>query len=549
MNKKWYLLLVLALLAALALVACGGGTTETAVEPTAAPVEEPAATEAAPAEEVAAPTEAPTEAVEPTAEPVAEATEAPAVVEPAGTLRIWADDTRAPILQDLADEVLAAYNLELVVELKSAIRDDFQVAAPLGEGPDIIVIAHDQAGTLVDNGLLATVDLGDKVADFAPKALEACTFDGMLYCVPYATENMAFFYNTDLVETAPATWEEVVSVGQALVAEGKTTYVMAVTGTTYDAYPLYTSLGGYIFGKDDAGNWNPEDLGIDSEGMITGVQWLADGVANGELPADWDWANNHALFETGEAPFIMAGPWALGRFREAGVPYAIANFPDGGYPFAGTQGFFISAQSENVLLAQAFLSEFIASTETQLALYEVGQRPPAYLPALAEVDDPDLIAMAAAGENATMMPAIPAMGSVWGNWNDGVVLARDGKQDAETAMTEAATKIRDLIANPLTGMVNVPGSYQAQAGCPGDWQPECAVTAMTMGDDGLYASGPFSLKAGDYEVKVALDGSWTTNYGVDGAPDGDNYKFTLTADGDVSFSYDPATNLLEIVLP
>jgi len=556
MNKKWYLLVVLALLTTLALVACGGGATNTTEEPAvpaateAAPVEE-----AAPAEEVAEPTEAPVEEPteapmeEPTEAPMEEPTEAPAAVEPAGTLRIWADDTRAPILQDLADEVLAAYNLELVVELKSAIRDDFQVAAPLGEGPDIIVIAHDQAGTLVDNGLLAPVDLGDKEADFAPKALEACTFDGELYCVPYATENLAFFYNTDLVETAPTTWDEVVSTGEALMDEGKTTYIMAVTGTTYDAYPLFTSFGGYIFGKDADGNWNPEDLGVDSEGMIAGVQWLADGVANGDLPADWDWANNHALFETGEAPFIMAGPWALSRIRESGIPYAITSFPDNGYPFAGTQGFFISAQSENILLAQAFLNEFIANTDTQLALYEVGQRPPAYLPALEQVDDPDLVAMAAAGENATMMPAIPAMGSVWGNWNDAVVLARDGKQDAKSAMEDAGTKIRALIANPLTGMVNVPGSYQAQAGCPGDWQPECTVTAMTMGDDGLYTSGPFSLTAGDYEVKVALDGSWTTNYGVDGAPDGDNYTFTLDADGDVSFVYDPATKLLEIVLP
>ncbi|MCK7580530.1 MAG: hypothetical protein MZV65_36065 [Chromatiales bacterium] len=91
------------------------------------------------------------------------------------------------------------------------------------------------------------------------------------------------------------------------------------------------------------------------------------------------------------------------------------------------------------------------------------------------------MAMAEAGENANMMPAIPAMGSVWGNWNDAVVLARDGKQDAETAMTEGATKIRALIANPLTGMVNVPGSYQAQAGCPGDWQPDCAATADDQG--------------------------------------------------------------------
>jgi hypothetical protein len=64
----------------------------------------------------------------------------------------------------------------------------------------------------------------------------------------------------------------------------------------------------------------------------------------------------------------------------------------------------------------------------------------------------------------------------------------------------------------------------------------------------LYRSGPFTLKAGDFEGKVALDGGWTTNYGVDGKANGDNYKFTLAADGTVEFVYDPATNILEITV-
>ena len=370
-----------------------------------------------------------------------------------------------------------------------------------------------------------------------------------MFCLPKTawpptSENLGFFYNTDLVKTPPTTWDEVVSMGEALKKEGKVDYIMSVTGTTYDAYPLFTSFGGYIFGKDDKGNWNPQDLGVDSAGMIEGVKWLADHVKNGDLPSDWDWANNHALFEQGKTPFIMAGPWALDRIRASGVPYAVTNFPSGGFPFAGTQGFFINAQSKNVLLAQAFLTEFVATEDTMLKLYDVGKRPPAYLPALAKVDDKDLAAMAVAGEKAQMMPAIPAMGSVWGNWNDAVVLARDGKQDAETAMKEGAAKIRALIANPKTGMVNVPGSYQAKAGCSGDWQPDCDATAMKKGDDGKWTSGPFKLAAGDYEVKVAMDGSWDTNYGVDGKAGGDNYKFTLSAESEVSFVFDPDTKVL-----
>lgn len=495
----------------------------------------------------AAPTEAPTEAPKPTEA----ATEAPTEAAPAATLRIWADDTRAPALEKLAPAFLAEYNVALNIELKSSLRDDFQLAAPLGEGPDILFgIPHDQVASIVANGLAAELDLGEKAAQFVPSTLDACKYDGKLYCMPYATENLAFFYNTDLVETAPTTWDEVVEMGEALKAEDKVDYIMAVTGTTYDLYPLYTAFGGYIFGKDANGNWNDQDLGVDSEGMIAAAQWLKDQLDKGNIPADWDWANNHALFETGAAPFIMAGPWALDRIRQSGIPYAITNFPAGpageGYPFSGVQTVLINEQSENKLLAQAFLTEFVATEDTMTELYNVGQRPSAFISVLEKLDDADLIAFGKAGINATAMPAIPAMGSVWGNWDTSILLVRDGKQDAKTALKEGAEKIRALIANPAYGMVNVPGSYQDQAGCESAWAPECAATQMSKNDEGLWVSGPFALKAGEYEAKVALDGNWTTNYGVDGEADGENYKFTLDADGEVDFVYDEATHMLTI---
>jgi hypothetical protein len=96
-------------------------------------------------------------------------------------------------------------------------------------------------------------------------------------------------------------------------------------------------------------------------------------------------------------------------------------------------------------------------------------------------------------------------------------------------------------------MVNIPGSWQAASGaCDGDWKPDCEGSALTQGDDGLW-TGSFELTTGDYEVKVAMDGGWTLNYGVDGVTDGDNYAFSMAADGTVTFTYDPETHLLEIV--
>jgi len=524
------------------LVACGGQATEAPAEPTEAmeePMEEP--TEAPMEEPTEAPMEEPTEA--PMEEPTAEA-----AVEPVATLRIWADDTRSAILSDLADDFFAAYQVEVIVEEVSGINEQFPIAAPAGEGPDITIVPHDQAGAMVANGLLAPLDLGAKADLFVPGSLESATYDGVLYGMPYATENLAFFYNTDLAPEPPTTWDEVLEMGKALQDEGKVTFGMGLSGTTYDAYPLMTAYGGYIFGKDDAGNWNPEDLGVDSPGMIAAGQWLQDAVADGFISDSTDWDTAHVLFETGEVPFLMAGPWALDRIRESGIPYAITNFPSAeqeGYPFLGVQIFIVNAFSENPLLAQAFLTDFVATEEVMTQLYQAGNRPSAYQPVLDATDDPDLLAFGEAGKNATPMPAIPEMGSVWGSWNDAIVLIMQGEQTPEEALGVAGEQIRALIGGAALGMVNVPGDWQAASGvCDGDWDPACEGSALSE-VDGKF-TGSFELPAGDYQVKVALDGGWTTNYGVDGVPDGDNYTFTMAADGTVTFTYDPETNLLEI---
>ena len=549
MNKKLLTLLAaLLLVGILALTACGGGTaepteapqpTEAVVEPTEAPMEEP--TEA-PMEE---PTEAPME--EPTEAPMEEPTEAPAV-EPEVSIRVWADDTRAPILVELGDAFAAEYGVGLIVEQVADIRDQFVIAAPAGEGPDIIIGAHDWIRQLVASGLLAPMDLGTKNDQFLPASLSAFTYDGVLYGMPYAIENLAFFRNSDLVPDAPATWDDVVTIGTQLQADGKTTYGFALTGTTYDAFPLQTAFGGYIFGRDDNGNYNPNDLGVDSPGMVAAADWIAQNVADGFMPDSTDWDTAHVLFETGEVPFLMAGPWALDRIRESGIPYAISDFPDNGQPFLGVQGFMVNALSDNVLLAQAFLTEFVATPEVMQALEDAGNRPSAYLPVFDAITDPDLLAFGEAGTNAIPMPAIPEMGTVWGSWGDAFTLIINGDDTPDNALATAAAQIRSLIGGAMAGMVNVPGSWQAAAGCPGDWQPDCELTALTDNGDGTY-SGTFTVPAGDYEAKVALDGSWALNYGVDGKQDGDNYTFSVSADGPVTFTYDSSTNILTIEAP
>ncbi len=98
-----------------------------------------------------------------------------------------------------------------------------------------------------------------------------------------------------------------------------------------------------------------------------------------------------------------------------------------------------------------------------------------------------------------------------------------------------------LLASPSLAApvsVTIAGSLQDELGCPGDWQPDCAATHLAYdGDDDVWQD-VFSLPAGAYEYKAALDDSWDENYGANATRDGANIPLNLTAPTDVKFYYD-----------
>ena len=85
--------------------------------------------------------------------------------------------------------------------------------------------------------------------------------------------------------------------------------------------------------------------------------------------------------------------------------------------------------------------------------------------------------------------------------------------------------------------VTVAGTIQSLAGCPGDWAPECPDTFMTSMGDGIWEA-TFELPSGSYEYKIAINGSWDENYGLDGVSGGPNIPLVLESDMAVTFQFD-----------
>jgi len=369
-----------------------------------------------------------------------------------GTLTIWVNPERAPIIEAAGKEFTAKYNVPIRIQTMGFgdVRNNFNVAAPAGNGPDIIAGAHDWIGQLYSNGLLAPIDLGDKTKSFDPVGIQAFTYDGKLVGVPYQVESVALYYNKDLVPTPPATWDDAIAISKKLLDDKKIDLGIAlVGGDLYGHYGMITAFGGGIFGRDTQGGYDPKQVMLDSAGSIDAAKEMATLVKDGIVKADVTYDVAKDLFLKGKLAMWVDGPWELDSIKKSGLNFGLAVLPKGSKdarPFVGVQGFMVSKFSKNALVAQAFVTEFLATDAVMKKLYEAQFGVPAWLPTRKDVMNADIEAFSASIGNGDPMPAIPAMDSVWNIANNAVTLIYQGKAEPDQAMKDAATALRDAIA-------------------------------------------------------------------------------------------------------
>lgn len=367
-----------------------------------------------------------------------------------GKILIWADDTRAPVFREIGAQYTKITGVPVeVVEIPfGSIRDQFVTAAPTGEGPDLIIGAHDWVGELAANGLLAEILLPPELAaQFDKVSLEAFTY-GRLYGLPYAREGVGLLYNKKLVPVLPKTFEELVELARKLTDPTVPQYGFVVQNPDpYHEFPFLSALGGYIFGYDAEGKLNPCDVGLDSPGAIAGAEILQSLFAEGLIPAGLDWDTWTSLFVEGRIAMVITGPWFVGRAKAAGIDIGVAPIPpiqgQNPKPFVGVQGVMVSAFSPNLPLVYDFLFNYFATKSTMLALYAKDPRIPAFLPAYEEVAaDPILKGFAESIANGVPMPNIPQMSAVWGAWADAMSLIGNLALSPAEALKQAADNIR-----------------------------------------------------------------------------------------------------------
>jgi len=390
----------------------------------------------------------------PDASPTEEAPEEPGAGPGEDVLVVWADANRVQPVRTAAERFTADTDIPVeVVEVNFGdIGPNFITQVPLGEGPDIMLTAHDGLGGLMAAGVVAPITLGDVAGEFAQSAIDACTWEGQLFCVPVSVENIALIRNTELAPEAPATWDDMIAAGEAAGTEFPMLMQVTPEGDPFHMYPLQTSFGAPVFIQDADGSYTDE-LGMTGEAGEAFAAWLREQGEAGNLSTDIDSAIAMEEFGNGNSPFLISGPWAL---TQAGIPdiedqLAVDPIPSAGgqqaQPFVGVQGFFLSSRSEHALDAMLFMTDFLASYDVQVELAVADNRVPARLDAAetALAGNDLMFGFSAVGETGVPMPAIPAMSQVWQFW--GVTQAQiiEGTVDPAAAWNQMNEDILEAI--------------------------------------------------------------------------------------------------------
>jgi maltose/maltodextrin transport system substrate-binding protein len=363
-----------------------------------------------------------------------------------GEILVWIGTNRdEAALQSILDKFTADLGIPAKVEVVHPVPDKFQQAAATGDGPDLVMFAHDRFGDWAAGGLIDPVTPGKEITDgILPTAWDAVTIGGKTWGYPVGVEAVGLVYNKKLVPTPPASFDDVKALA-ATLGNGKT--IMWDYNNTYFTFPLMAANGAFAFQKGADGKYNGKETGVNNDGAIEGATVLKDLIDSGVMPKGVDYGVMDGAFAKGELGMVLNGPWSWAGYKTAGIDVGVAPIPSVGgqpsKPFVGVFAFAVNAASPNKDLAVELLENYILTDESLAIWNKTGQ-----LGALADISsgeaqssDPLVAATLSNAAIGVPMPSNPEMGAFWSAMGPALSNITSGTQDVKPALDDAAKRI------------------------------------------------------------------------------------------------------------
>jgi maltose/maltodextrin transport system substrate-binding protein len=352
-------------------------------------------------------------------------------------------------LQRVGDAFEKISGVKVEVQHPEGAPEKFQQAAGAGKGPDIFCWPHDRVGEWAKAGLLTPIRPGKKiVAEIEETSWDAFRYQGKLWGYPIAIEANGLIYNKDLVPKPPATWDEVIALDAQLAKQGKKA-VLWDFNKSFFTWPMLAGAGGYVFGKDKRGDYDPQDVGVNTPGSVKAGEMLKRLIDEKVIPKGARYADMEAGFAAGQVAMMISGPWAWDNAKKARINFGVAPIPavvpgQPSQPFVGVLGCLIASPSKLKDVAREFIEHHLLRPEQLKVINaDVPLGVPANKAFYAELSAD--AAIRATMENARLgrpVPNIPEVGRFWTAMDAAIEAITNGLQSPKEALDGAAVRMK-----------------------------------------------------------------------------------------------------------
>lgn len=367
-------------------------------------------------------------------------------------LKIWVDKTERMFIDSVLPTFTAQYGVKVTAEEVNAPEQGskLETDGPAGVAADVVMLPHNKLAPAAQANLLLPNDLfeDETKASALDTAVQASSYNGILYGYPETIETYAIIYNKDLISEVPKTWDEVVAFGKTFNDPANKKYAIAWLHNLYFVNMFIQPFGGYVFGKDAT---DPSDIGLNNAGAIEGLKYyqsLFDTIPVKTTDMTYDIQSE--LFLTGKLAMTIDGPWSLGSFRGK-VNIGVAPLPDlpGGkktVSMAGVRSFYVNSYTKYPNAAK-LLARFLTTKDIQLKDFEMASIIPANKEANENEkikNDPIINGFVEQFKSSIPMPSIPEFNNVWAPTDAAFASIWNNKDDVQKVMDKAVQSIQEL---------------------------------------------------------------------------------------------------------
>ena len=367
--------------------------------------------------------------------------------------------------RDLFDRQVARFNeahpdcvVDVLYKENEELRNLFVIAAVAGQGPDLIYGPADNVGVFVTTQTILPLEkiFGDEFfGRFTAQGLVSWKGNRWL-AADQIGNHLTLVYHPDLVPVPPATFDDLIKIGQQLTKPAAGNERVSQYGLTWNYrepfffIPFLTAFGGWVMDE----NGHPT---LDNEQMVRAIQFVLDLRDKYKIiPREGDYEIADMLFKENRTGMIINGSWSWAGYhvpdgsRIAPLPF---NSETGLWaePMISAKGYSVNANaSSGKLPAIRSVIDFLTGAEvqtemaTQLATTPVDR---AVIDSPAVKSNPTLLASMQQIEHGRPLPIVPQMRAIWEGMRGPYQLVMNGaisaREAAHRMQREAEKNIAD----------------------------------------------------------------------------------------------------------